>query len=107
MQKLSPYQTEIIAMTLMHGNPDAAERLARSGTADLSYSSCVEIPDSAEFFGTGKTVRVDATVDDVRLENVGAMVTGTGGHMVSLNAKVRTALGKDIGDVVQVAIAKR
>jgi hypothetical protein len=69
--------------------------------------SCVEIPDSAEFFGTGKTVRVDATVDDVRLENVGAMVTGTGGHMVSLNAKVRTALGKDIGDVVQVAIAKR
>ena len=28
MQKLSPYQTEIIAMTLMHGHPDAAERLA-------------------------------------------------------------------------------
>ena len=26
MQKLSPYQTEIIAMTLMHGHPDAAER---------------------------------------------------------------------------------
>src|SRR5688500_2836711 len=36
MQKLSPYQTEIIAMTLIHGNPDAAERLARTGTADLS-----------------------------------------------------------------------
>ena len=36
--------------------------------------SCVEIPDSAEFFGTGKTVRVDVTVDDVKLENVGAMV---------------------------------
>ena len=26
MQKLSPYQTEIIAMTLMHGHPDAAEK---------------------------------------------------------------------------------
>ena len=38
MQKLSPYQTEIIALTLMHGHPDAAERLARTGTADLSYS---------------------------------------------------------------------
>src|SRR3982751_2266334 len=38
MQKLSPYQTELIAMTLMHGNPDAAERLAHTGTADLSYS---------------------------------------------------------------------
>lgn len=69
--------------------------------------SCVEIPGSAEFFGTGKTVRVDATIDDVRLENVGAMVTGTGGHMVSLSAKVRKQLGKDIGDRVDVTITKR
>ena len=38
MQRLTPYQTEVIAMTLMHGNPDAAEKLARTGTADLSYS---------------------------------------------------------------------
>ena len=45
MQKLSPYQTEIIAMTLMYGNPDAAERLARTGTADLSYS----LPSRARF----------------------------------------------------------
>ena len=69
--------------------------------------SCVEIPDSAEFFGTGKTVRVDAVVDDLILENVGAMVTGTGGHMVSLSAKVRKALGKDIGDEVQVTVTPR
>ena len=45
MQKLTPYQTEIIAMALMHGNPDAAERLARTGTADLSYS----LPSRARF----------------------------------------------------------
>jgi twitching motility protein PilT len=45
MQKLSPYQTEIIAMTLMHRHPDAAERLARTGTADLSYS----LPSRARF----------------------------------------------------------
>src|SRR5438067_1958298 len=38
LQKLMPYQTEVIAMTLMHGNPEAAERLAHTGTADLSYS---------------------------------------------------------------------
>lgn len=69
--------------------------------------SCVEIPGSADYFGTGKTVRVDATVDGILLENVGAMVTGTGAHMVSLNAKVRKALGKDIGDVVDVVIAPR
>ena len=69
--------------------------------------SCVEIPGSAEFFGTGKTVRVDALIDDVKLENVGAMVTGTGGHMVSLNAKARKSLDKDIGDTVEVTIMKR
>jgi twitching motility protein PilT len=38
LQKLMPYQTEIIAMTLMQGNPEAAERLVNTGTADLSYS---------------------------------------------------------------------
>ncbi|CAN5760989.1 PilT/PilU family type 4a pilus ATPase [soil metagenome] len=45
MQKLTPYQTEIIAMTLIHGNPEAAERLAQTGTADLSYS----LPSRARF----------------------------------------------------------
>ncbi len=69
--------------------------------------SCVEIPNSSEFFGTGKTVRVDAAIDDVVLEYVGAMVTGTGGHMVSLNAKLRAKLGKHIGDTVTVTITKR
>ena len=45
MQKLTPYQTEILAMTLLNGNPDAAERLAQTGTADLSYS----LPSRARF----------------------------------------------------------
>jgi twitching motility protein PilT len=45
MQKLTPYQTEIIALTLLHGNPDTAERLAATGTADLSYS----LPSRARF----------------------------------------------------------
>jgi twitching motility protein PilT len=45
MQKLTPYQTEIIAMTLLRGNRDAAVRLAETGTADLSYS----LPSRARF----------------------------------------------------------
>ena len=45
MQKLTPYQTEIIAMCLMQGSPDAAEKLALTGTADLSYS----LPSRARF----------------------------------------------------------
>ncbi len=69
--------------------------------------SCIEIPGSADFFGTGRTVRVDARIDDVQLENIGAMVTGTGGHMVSLSAKIRKRLGKDLGDGVDVTITTR
>ena len=38
LQKLSPYQTEVLAMSLMEGNPDAAHRLANTGSVDLSYS---------------------------------------------------------------------
>jgi len=36
--RLTPYQTELIALSLMQGNPDAAEKLIRTGTADISYS---------------------------------------------------------------------
>jgi twitching motility protein PilT len=45
LQKLSPYQTEIIAMTLLQENSDAAQRLVQTGTADLSYS----LPSRARF----------------------------------------------------------
>jgi twitching motility protein PilT len=38
LQKLSPYQTEVIAMSLMEGNPDAALRLTNTGSVDLSWS---------------------------------------------------------------------
>lgn len=69
--------------------------------------SCIEIPGAVDLFGTGKSVRVDIKIDGVRLENVGTLPTGQGGHMVSLNAKVRKQLQKDIGDDVEVTIAKR
>jgi twitching motility protein PilT len=36
--RLTPFQTEMIAMSLMRGNASAAADLARKGTADLSYS---------------------------------------------------------------------
>lgn len=69
--------------------------------------SCVEMPGSAEFFGTKRSVRVDAEVDGVSLPNIGLMVTGTGGHMISLAAKLRRQLGKDIGDIVTVRLLRR
>jgi twitching motility protein PilT len=45
LQKLTPYQTEIIAMSLIQDSPEAAEKLVETGTADLSYS----LPSRARF----------------------------------------------------------
>jgi twitching motility protein PilT len=45
LQRLTAYQTEIIAMILLQENPEAAEKLVKTGTADLSYS----LPSRARF----------------------------------------------------------
>jgi hypothetical protein len=67
---------------------------------------CIEVPDARELFGSLRSVRVDATVDGVALPNVGLMPTGGGGLMLSLSAKVRKALGKDVGDTVTVHLTR-
>ena len=36
--RLAPFQTEMIAMSILRDNPEAASQLAKYGTADLSYS---------------------------------------------------------------------
>ena len=69
--------------------------------------SCVELPGSAELLGTKRSVRVDATVDSIQLLNVGLMPTGRGELMLSISAKVRKQLGKEIGDTVSVHLDRR
>ncbi|MEP7762612.1 DUF1905 domain-containing protein [Sanguibacter sp. 25GB23B1] len=68
--------------------------------------SCVEVPGSVELFGTGKAIKVVATVDDEPL-TLGLMPTGAGGHMLSISAKLRKKLGKDVGDDVTVHLTER
>jgi hypothetical protein len=68
---------------------------------------CVEMPESAAFFGTKKSVRADIEIDGITMLNKGLMVTGTGGHMISLDAKIRKQLGKDIGDEVTIRLLRR
>jgi hypothetical protein len=68
--------------------------------------SCVEVPGSVELFGTGKSVKVVATVDGEPL-TAGLMPTGVGGHMLSISAKLRKKLGKDLGDPVTVHLTER
>ncbi|PFG43155.1 uncharacterized protein DUF1905 [Isoptericola jiangsuensis] len=68
---------------------------------------CVEVPDARGLFGSLRAVRVDATVDGVvTLPNIGLMPTGGGSLMLSLSARVRRTLGKDVGDVVTVHLAR-
>ena len=45
LRSLTPYQTEIIAMSLMEGNVESARRLVQTGAADLSYA----IPSKVRF----------------------------------------------------------
>lgn len=45
---------------------------------------CIEIPDSKELLGTGKAVKVAATVDGEPV-SVALMPTGAGGHMLSIS----------------------
>ncbi|WP_157155395.1 MULTISPECIES: DUF1905 domain-containing protein [unclassified Diaminobutyricimonas] len=68
--------------------------------------SCVEMPDSAAFFGTGKAVKVTATVDNQPV-TTSFMPTGRGGHMLSISAKLRKLLKKDVGDEVTVHLMER
>ncbi|HEV7951675.1 MAG TPA: DUF1905 domain-containing protein [Glaciihabitans sp.] len=68
--------------------------------------SCVEVPGSVERFGTGKTIKVVARVDDEPL-TLSMMPTGLGGHMISISAKLRKKLGKEIGDEVTVHLTER
>lgn len=68
--------------------------------------SCVEVPDSVERFGTGKTIKVAATVDGEPV-TAGLLPTGVGGHMLSISAKLRKKLGKEVGDAVTVHLTER
>lgn len=69
--------------------------------------SAIQVPGSAELFGSLRSVRVDAMVDDVLVENLGLMPTGSGELMLSVSAALRKKIGKDVGEDVNVVILRR
>jgi len=94
--------------------PELPQKLDHTFTALIGVNvkdeiwPCVEVPGSAELFETRRSVRVDATVDGIAVRDVGLLVTGRGGHMLSLNATLRKRLGgKEIGDEVVVCLQRR
>ena len=68
--------------------------------------SCVEVPGSVELLGTGRSVKVVATVDGEPV-TASLLPTGAGGHMLSISAELRKTIGKDLGDVVTVHLTER
>lgn len=67
---------------------------------------CVQMPNSAELFGTGKSVKVAGTVDGHDYE-ASMLPVGGGVHMMPLRAPFRKVLKKGLGDEVVVHLTRR
>lgn len=66
----------------------------------------VVMPDSGEFFGTRKPVKVAGTMDGHAFQAT-LLPTGDGTHMVPIKAALRKMVGKDDGDQVIVHLQQR
>ena len=68
--------------------------------------SVVLLPNSREVLGTGKAVKIIGTVDGYPIETAFLPVAAAD-HLLPMSAKLRKAIGKDLGDEVEVVITQR
>lgn len=66
----------------------------------------VQMKDSAKFFGTRGLVKVHGTMDGVEfLSSFTALGDGT--HKLPVTAKIRKAIGRDVGQRIMVELRER
>ncbi|MEO7911041.1 MAG: DUF1905 domain-containing protein [Roseiflexaceae bacterium] len=64
--------------------------------------TCVVWPESVGFFGTGKSVKVTATIDGHDFQATFLPIGGM--HMLPLRATVLKAIDKQVGNIVEVRL---